>query len=138
MPSMVLIFPQQTFYTIPQVVAEYTFEIQLVHYQNPNHLLIDNENCCEYRSDLSLCVCDNAFVFCVRERGSNSCDMEEIRTRKIATDDDDLSFSVGDRIGSEHRNPLTVTGDVWPVSTANDGGSLITWCNDRDCHSEYC
>ena len=110
------------------MVAEYTFEIQLVHYQNPNHLLIDNENCCEYRSNLSLCVCDNAFVFCVRERCSNSCDMEEIRTWKIATDDDDLSFSVGGRIGSEHRNPLTVTGDIWPVSTANDGGSFITFC----------
>ena len=44
-----------------------------------------------------------------------ACDIAEIETMKIAEDNDDLMFSMGDEIGGLP-NPLTVTGDVWPVS----------------------
>lgn len=63
--------------------------------------------------------CDNAFRFCIRSGTTGlvegACDIAEIETMKIAEDNDDLMFSIGDEIGGLS-NPLNVSGAMWPVS----------------------
>lgn len=103
--------------------ANYTLEILVEGYQNPTSqalsLLTFRRGCCERDAAVPCMPCDNAFRFCIRSGMTGlvggACDIAEIETMKIAEDNDDLMFSMGDEIGGLP-NPLTVTGDVWPVS----------------------
>ena len=103
--------------------ANYTLEILVEGYQNPTSqaisLLTFRAGCCERDNTVPCTACDNAFRFCIREGTTGNvegvCDIAEIETMKIEEDNDDLMFSVGDEIGGLS-NPLTVSGDVWPVS----------------------
>lgn len=92
-------------------------------YQNPTHKALDlltfREGCCERDASTPCMPCDNAFRFCIREGMTGmvegACDIAELETNKIAEDNDDLMFSMGDEIGGLS-NPLIISGAVWPVS----------------------
>ena len=102
--------------------AGYKFEIHLVRYWKPSHFMIDAATCCKY----GFCnECENAFHFCVEKRGAertcdyysdSPCSMGMIETRHIYDDDDNITFTDGGTVGSTLTNPLSVTGDLWPVS----------------------
>ena len=123
--------PSQDHYPVLQVVsvvaANYTLEILVEGYQNPTSqalsLLTFRKGCCETDITVPCMPCDNAFRFCIRGNRTGMvegpCDIAEIETMKIEEDNDDLMFSVGDEIGGVS-NPLTISGDVWPVSGHGD------------------
>jgi hypothetical protein len=120
------------------VKASFTFQIQLVYYENPTHVL-QSGHCCEVPNCGPWYKCDNAFVFCVRERGNETCNLGKITTEKIAENDDTLSFSVGQSIDGTLTNPLEVSGDVWPAESVEiewyvydlDGSSFINGFSER-------
>ena len=99
------------------VEADYSLEILVKGYQNPTHQLFDG-GCCDGGSP-PCTSCDNAFRFCIRStitrRAQGTCDIAQFTTNKIASKNDNLTFSVGDTIG-DCNNPLTVSGERWPVS----------------------
>ena len=105
------------------VEANYTLEILIESYQNPTHQALSlanfREGCCDLDAALPCKPCDNAFKLCIREETTGmvegSCSLAELTTTLIAEEDDDLVFSMGDNIGNLS-NPLTVSGDEWPVS----------------------
>ena len=105
------------------VEANYTLEILVEGYQNPTSqalsLLTFRIGCCERDTAEPCMPCDNAFRFCIRGGRTGmvegACDIAEIETNQIEENNDDLMFSVGDDIGGL-RNPLTISGDMWPVS----------------------
>ena len=112
-------------YSPPQILqltaAGYTFEIHLVRYWNPNHLLANAQTCCEF----DFCnPCENAFRFCLHERGDRPCtgentapcSMGNIQTRLIPDNNDDITFTTGGSVGDTLTNPLSFTGDLWRVS----------------------
>ena len=120
-------------YFPPQILAVaragYRFEIRLVRYWNPTHTLNDAHTCCEYQ----VCnECENAFRFCVHERGAGrtceeenineGCSIGFIETKHIRDSDDDITFTEGGSVGTTLTNPLSVTGDLWPVSVS------LLWC----------
>ena len=117
----------QDYYPVLQVVsvvaANDTLEILVEGYQNPTSqslsLLTFRKGCCERDNTVPCMPCDNAFRFCIcggrTGMVEGACDIAEIETMKIAENNDDLMFSVGDEIGGLS-NPLTISGDVWPVS----------------------
>ena len=74
--------------------------------------------CCELDTATPCRPCDNAFSVCVREVRlgvvEGDCDVQQESTL-IAEDDDDLMFTIGEDIGGLS-NPLTVSGEMWPVS----------------------
>ena len=94
----------------------------MLSYENPTHMAESLETfrngCCELDISTPCRPCDNAFRVCVRETPTGvpegSCDFTEESTL-IAEDDDDLIFTLGEDI-SGLSNPITVSGDMWPVS----------------------
>ena len=107
---------------LPSVKAGYKFEILLVLYENPEHRTRTGGYC--ERSNRNN-PCDNAFRICVRTRGApgDACDIRGLETTKIGENDDHLPFSEGQTVGGV-RNPITITGDKWPVSK----GVLPAFC----------
>ena len=106
---------------LPLVVeAGYRFEILLVGYQNPWHISIYGDYC--EGSDQRNNPCDNAFTICIHQRGApdNECDIGRFETTLIRRDSDNLIFTEGESIGGV-LNPITVTGDTWPVSYLQGG-----------------
>ena len=108
------------------VEGNYTLEILMLSYENPTHMAESLETfrhgCCELDQSTPCKPCDNAFRVCVRETPTGAieggCDFTEESTL-IAEDDDDLMFTIGEDIGGLS-NPVTVSGDMWPV-----GGNCI-------------
>jgi hypothetical protein len=124
-----ILFQHSVSYFPPQILAVaragYRFEIHLVRYWNPTHTLNDARTCCEYQHCNE---CENAFRFCVHERGAErtcgevnrnvDCSVGFIETRHIRDNDDDITFTDGGSVGTTLTNPLSVTGDLWPVSVS--------------------
>lgn len=81
-------------------------------YQNPTHQ--DRAGAFCERGDGNN-ACDNAFKICIRQRSSSDCDLKRLETTKIKEDNDDLMFSEGETVGRID-NPITISGDIWPVS----------------------
>ena len=99
---------------IPSANSQFELEILLISYQNPDNLLFTGQ-CCE----ISQCggICDNAFIFCIRKKGSDRCDIARYTTGLIENDNDDLSFSQDEAIGyNDMQNPIVISGDESPVS----------------------
>ena len=108
---------------VTSVEANYTLEILIESYQNPTHQSLEwatfRHGCCDQDFHPPCKACDNAFRFCIREEATGvidaPCNIAELITQEIAKANDSLMFSLGDDIG-ELSNPLTVSGDEWPVS----------------------
>ena len=101
--------------------ADYTVTVDLQTYQNPSHMRAQGIYFCDEEND----PCDSRFRFCYSE----TVDREEaaaifavrpeeaaigcqFATGLVAMDDDNITFPSN---GKNTRNPLTFTGDVWPV-----------------------
>ena len=110
----------------------YVLEIRAHRYENNDHRLAngrccDNElassSCLSFPTSLlcgSFCECDLRFFFCLREAGTfrddntGNCPLGAYRTGEVSTDEDTFDFS--SPIDDGVPNPMTFTGDVWPVS----------------------
>ena len=94
-------------------------------YQNPTHMAVSlqafRQGCCE-ASDITLpcSPCDNAFRVCGRENVTGlvqgECKLVEMESGLIEENNDDLLFDPESFNISGLTNPITVSGDMWPVS----------------------
>lgn len=128
------------------IEANYTLEIEVISFLNPNHEHIIyqcgwwghcswNDYCCEsYSTSGCILQCDNYFKFCLRD--IDEVDIDDINycpRGSYTTDDirnsDDITF--GSSIGGV-LNPLTFSGTVWPVSNCRGGGGggRESWLHD--------
>ena len=110
--------------------ANYTLEILMLSYRNPTSVALSLEHfrhgCCERDAATPCNPCDNAFRVCASEVITRSvegaCDFEQ-ESELIKEDDDELIFTPGEEV-SGLANPISVSGDMWPVSYHN-----IEFCN---------
>ena len=91
----------------------------MLGYQNPTHSALGYDGACCEKSTWPCDLCDNAFRFCIRGTitmmTQSACDLAKFETNIIASNNDNLTFSLGDTIGG-HTNPFIVSGERWPVS----------------------
>ena len=94
------------------------------NYQNPSHMRAQSNDLCDGEHD----PCDNRFRFCYSDTvdqaeaiGILNVRPEEavigcqFATGLVAMDNDNITFPSNGIFGENTRNPLTFTGDVWPV-----------------------
>ena len=119
MPYIETILSFLTWQVISLAEAEYSLEILVLGYQNPTHSALGYDGACCEKGSWPCDLCDNAFRFCIRETitmmTQGACDLAKFETNKIASNNDNLTFSLGDIIGG-YTNPFIVSGERWPVS----------------------
>ena len=109
--------------------ATYYFYVEVNEYSNPQNK-DKNGNCC----DLDCSVCENYFIFCLRQSGydqtSNTCPYGVFSTSGNAQAGSNLQFSAGTNLDSSVTNPLQFAGNTWPVSC---GPRLAPHYSDSVC-----
>ena len=100
-------------------------QLELRSFSNPGHSLANGECCDEATTQPTLCIgeCDNAFVFCWKNYNSMSTSIAANNcisrgSTSVYYNRDYINFPIGSLHSNAvtHRNPITMTGDIWPVS----------------------
>lgn len=107
------------------VSADYTLTVELKSYQNPSHMRAQSDDCCDGNCSNP---CDNRFRFCfsdapdaaeratvLRSRPEEAVIGCQFATDLVEMDSDDIIFPSSGIFGGNTRNPLTFSGDIWPV-----------------------
>ena len=106
--------------------ADYDLQVELQSFSNPQHRLATGD-CCEGANTEPTCVelCDVAFVFCWKSYSSTSTSIDESGcfsrgSTIVYGNTDSINFPLGPLPSKNPQNPLnnplTIAGDIWPVS----------------------